>query len=351
MKNITLLLLIFLGIQSFQNSNAQVVQTNEIDTNTYVITRSNGNELIGKIISDDGREVLIQTNTLGKIYVPKANIISIKKINVSKEIVNGEYRSNSPFTTRYQFSTNAFPIKKGENYAAINLYGPEVHFAVSNRLSIGIMATWIASPLVLALKYTIPTKNEKVNFGFGTLLGSTGYLNQGRGFGGLHWGMMTYGNRMNNITLSLGYSYIKVNNTNAYKEGNYPAVADPFNPGSMKFQSLTLSKKPLTNAPIIGIGGITSIGKKVSLFVDAMLLFGSSTTQDVNQYYNNQGKPSYTSVVNRKLKSTNFILMPGLRFQKTENTAFQVSLAGIIGSTEGNRYSFPIPMCTWFYKF
>jgi hypothetical protein len=351
MKNITLLLLIFLGIQSFQNSNAQIVQTSEIDTNTYVITRSNGNELIGKIISDDGREVLIQTNTLGKIYVPKANIISIKKINVSKEIVNGEYRSNNPFTTRYQFSTNAFPIKKGENYAAINLYGPEVHFAVSNRLSIGIMATWIASPLVLALKYTIPTKNEKVNFGFGTLLGSTGYLNQGRGFGGLHWGMMTYGNRMNNITLSLGYSYIKVNNTNAYKEGNYPAVADPFNPGSMKFQSLTLSKKPLTNAPIIGVGGITSIGKKVSLFVDAMLLFGSSTSQDVNQYYNNQGKPSYTSVVNRKLKSTNFILMPGLRFQKTENTAFQVSLAGIVGSIEGDRYSFPIPMCTWFFKF
>ena len=55
--------------------------------------------------------------------------------------------------------------------------------------------------------------------------------------------------------------------------------------------------------------------------------------------------------VNNKTKSTNLILMPGMRFQKSEDKAFQISLTGVIGSTDGERYSFPIPMCSWFYKF
>ena len=44
-------------------------------------------------------------------------------------------------------------------------------------------------------------------------------------------------------------------------------------------------------------------------------------------------------------------LMPGMRFQTKENKAFQVSLAGVAVFDHGENNSFPIPMCTWFYKF
>ena len=40
-----------------------------------------------------------------------------------------------------------------------------------NRLNLGIMTTWIGSPLIAVGKYTIPTYNEKVNFSIGTMLG------------------------------------------------------------------------------------------------------------------------------------------------------------------------------------
>jgi hypothetical protein len=354
MKKILALLILVFGFTANQSVKAQVTQSAEIDTNTYVIIRNNGNEMIGKIISDDGREVLIQTETLGKIYVPKSDIRSIKKIDVSKDVVNGEYRARGPFTTRYQFTTNSFPIEKGENYALINLFGPEVHFAVSKNFSVGVITTWIASPIVLALKYSIPTNYEKINFGFGTLLGSTGYLNQGRGYGGLHWGMITLGDRKKNLTFSVGYSYAKVNifNSGFYVEGNYPAIQDPSNPGNPTFNfNLPETKKPIGNAPIIGLGGIVSVGSKASFIFDSMILFGNQTNQYQNYVYNNQGMPSYTSIVNNKTKSTNLILMPGMRFQKSEDKAFQISLTGVIGSTDGERYSFPIPMCSWFYKF
>jgi hypothetical protein len=369
MKNICALLILFFGFQAFQPVKAQVTQPAEIDTNTYVIIRNNGKELIGKIVSDDGREVLIDTYELGKIFVPKYDIRSIKKVDVTKDIVNGEYRSRGPFTTRYQFTTNAFPIEKGENYAVVNLYGPEVQFSITNRFSIGVLSTWIASPIALALKYTFPTSNDKLNFGVGTILGSSGYFNQARSFGGLHWGMVTYGDRMNNLTLSLGYSYLRTGanfGTNLYKPGTYAAVEDQFNPGYYTFANLPVMNSgkysPRIGAPIIGLGGIASVGTKASFIFDAMLILGNiknySYTQDViNNYDLQTGYPSSTFVGEvqtgniEKIKSTNLVLMPGMRFQKTPNEAFQVSLAGIIGATDGERYSFPIPMCSWFFKF
>ncbi|PLX09917.1 MAG: hypothetical protein C0596_00055 [Marinilabiliales bacterium] len=157
-----------------------------------VVTKIDGMEYIGEVISDDGREILLNTESLGKIYIPKSEIKSIVDVDNENRIVFGEFRTQGPFTTRYAFTNNAFPVEKGENYALINLYGPEVHFAITNEFSLGIMSTWIASPMVLALKYSFTTKNENINFSLGTLIGTSGYLNSFRGYGGLHWANVTF---------------------------------------------------------------------------------------------------------------------------------------------------------------
>lgn len=349
MKSVSAIILFFMLFVSVFASS----QVNQTDTNTYVIKKNNGTEYIGKIISDDGREVLIATKELGNIYIPKADITSIKVVNIEKEMVNNVYRGKGVFTTRYQFSTNAFPLEKDENYGMINLYGPEVHFAINKRISIGLMASWIASPLVLAVKYTIPTSNEKINFGFGTLLGTSGYLNQAKGFGGLHWGMVTFGDRTKNVTLSLGYSFFKA---------GLPRYDVFYQPGSysinQSYYSNIMEKvnSPLIVAPVFGIAGITPVGKKASFILDAMFILGKTSgeqEQDIVTYYDTQGQPSYNvvselrSVTNPRI---NFVFMPGMRFQKSETKAFQVSLAGIIGY-EDYLYSFPVPMCSWFFKF
>ena len=348
MKSVSAIILFFmLFVSGFASS--QVSQT---DTNTYVIKKSNGTEYIGKIISDDGREVLIATKELGNIYIPKADITSIKVVNVEKEMVNNEYRGKGVFTTRYQFSTNAFPIEKDENYALINLYGPEVHFAINKRISIGLMATWIASPLVLAVKYTIPTSNEKINFGFGTLLGTSGYLNQAKGFGGLHWGMVTFGDRAKNVTLSLGYSYFKPGLS------RYDTFYQPGTYVNQSYYSNIIEKvnSPLVLAPVLGIASIAPVGKKASFILDAMFILGKTSgeqEQDITNYYNDQNQVTYSVVSELRSVTSpriNFVFMPGMRFQKSETKAFQVSLAGIIGY-DYDLYSFPVPMCSWFYKF
>lgn len=362
-------LLLFLCV-GFQLSEL-VAQVTPADTNLYRVVKYNNQEYIGRILNDDGREVLLETSKLGKIYIVKADIESITIVHREIDFVNDEYRGTGVFTTRYQFSTNAFPLQKHENYTLVNLYGPEVHFSVSKNLSVGVMATWIASPIVLALKYSVPTRNEKLNFGFGTLLGSVGYLNQGKGYGGLHWGMVTYGDRKNNVTLSLGYSYLNTGmrtGEQMYVPGTYPAVN---NFGYPDFATLTPVnfKVPTIKAPILGVAGVASVGKKASFVVDMMFMFGKKVesihSQIVNNMYDQStGYPIQTYVgpissTEQTTNSVNCLIMPGMRFQKTESAAFQVSLAGVIGYTTiqtpglltSKRYSFPVPMCSWFFKF
>ncbi len=367
MKSILLFLILLCSLKT----NAQVTKQ-EGDTLKYLIIRNNGIEYVGQILSDDGRELLILTQQLGKIYIPKSDIKSVTLVDEQTDFKDGEFLGQGVFTTRYQFTTNAFPIKKGENYALINLYGPEVHFGVLPNLSVGIMATWIASPIALALKYTIPTQNPKLNFGLGTIMASSGYFNQAKGIGGLHWAMATYGTRRSNATLSLGYGYFNSgfsfsNQNTYYQPGTYAAV---LNQGSYIFpipEMLTYENEVGNfKSPIIGISGITVVSKKASIIWDVMIIGGNKRKvfdgQQVDYFYDPFTSQPSSVVYNDPfidVKSTNFVIMPGMRFQKDENKAFQVTLAGVIGRREEtvnyqlnvNSYSFPIPMLSWFYKF
>lgn len=354
MKTLLLFLsILFLSVPDF--AFAQVATSSDT-TQLYLITKNDGSEYVGKIITDDGREVLLETENLGKIYIPKSDIKSIKKID-AKTAVGGVYQGTGPFTTRYAFTTNALPIVKGENYSMVNLYGPEVHFALSNNFSLGIMSTWIASPLVLAAKYSIKSKKERVNYSIGTLMGTSGYLNMFRGYGGLHFANITIGDRAKNITFSGGYAYVQGGfKTYAYEEGTY--YYDGYN---YPFLNGSLKNKALSHGPIFSVAGIVKGGAKTSFVFDSMLGIFSQQQYVVNtteltppDYSVTPYIPAtYRMVVTKENRTTAALfIMPGMRFQTKEDRAFQVSLAGVAVFPQGRRgYSFPFPMCTWFRKF
>lgn len=362
-----LLPILFIFFGSLQ-LHAQVPNTSapNADTTKYIVVKHDGNEYVGQILSDDGREVLIETKSLGKIYIPKSDIKSIRPLDYAEDVAKGEVSTAGVFTTRYQFTTNCFPIKKGENYAMLNLYGPEVHFAVHKDFSVGVMATWIGSPIALALKYTRGTANPKINYGVGTLLGTSGYFNQGKGYGGLHWGMITYGDRRNNATLSVGYGYFNpgMSNTNfgepIFTPGNYAAPNGmyPEIPIDSYFYS---SRQSNFKAPIIGLAGQAKVGKKASFIYDCMYIMASNSfktvtgDQQITMEYDVNGILSQVQVADFKENievgtshQNVLVLMPGMRFQQSESKAFQISLAGVIIP---DQISFPLPMASWFYRF
>ncbi|MFN6036915.1 MAG: hypothetical protein ACK452_00480 [Bacteroidota bacterium] len=325
------------------------VANSQSDTLLKVITTFSGKEYIGKVLQDDGREILIETQTVGKVYLQKSDVKDIKILKSKEEIINNEYGGEGPFTTRYVFTNNALPIRKGENYYMLNLFGPEFHFAVSNNMNVGIMTTWIGSPMVLALKYTFKNKESKLNFSAGTLLGTSGYIRNFKGFGGLHWLSATYGDRNNNITFSAGYGYFERG-----LDKILPKVGTYYNvyPESEKIKS------NLIHGPLCSLSAIFKIGAKASFVFDNMALFYKTsdrvvesntieTSQAGNIIYNTTYIVKEYSGIHAAM-----IFMPGFRVQKSDTKATQFSIAMVlVRSAKGEPTSFPLPMVSWFRKF
>ena len=321
------------------------------------VIMTNGNEYIGTIAKDDGREILLNSESVGPIYLLKSDVRTIRDAESPKSVVQGEFRDTGPFTTRYCFTTNALGINKGENYTMLNLYGPEVHFALTDRFSMGVMSTWIGSPLVLASKLSIPTKNENVNFSLGNLLMTSGYIQSFRGYGDLLFGNVTVGNRLSNITFGAGYFYFQGGGESALNQSTDPVLTTDYYFDTNPYEG---APKPI-KGPMLSLGAITRVGAKASFVFDSMIGFFNrdyhelQTTTIQDAYYDDSGQWQsgliQHEIVKKSSKSTAFFLMPGMRFQKDERRAFQVSLAGVVLSDGGETISFPIPFCTWFYRF
>ena len=52
----------------------------------------------------------------------------------------------------------------------LHLYGPEVQFAIYDNLSLGVMSSWIASPIALAAKSSFNSHTNN-NVDLGTIVG------------------------------------------------------------------------------------------------------------------------------------------------------------------------------------
>jgi hypothetical protein len=360
------------------------IQLNE--KKLFLITKTDGGEFIGEIISDDGRELLLMTATIGKIYINKSDISRITFVDEkSTNKVGGEFRAEGPFTTRYFFTNNSLPIKKKEHYAIIQLYGPEVHFSVSDKLSLGIMASWIASPIAVASKLCLFSR-DNTHISMGNILGNSGYIEQGEIFGGLHWLTITKGDRMKNFSFSAGYGYIADRPNLLFRsylgpdhtfqnwdENSKYYVPHIWGPVNSAYDAVNTELGPsnpvhqyLRGGYILSLAGILPIGKTASLIFDSMLFLSQQYTiqyEDLNvnvdyeEYNSSTGQTTQTNgtftvgtngqAIKGNSFNTTLLLMPSLRINQSYKKAFQISLAGIITQDQ----SIPIPTISWLRKF
>jgi hypothetical protein len=367
-------LLLNQGFTQVDNSSNESSSENSTKHIMYMIKTIDGNELYGRIISDDGREILIETKNIGKIYIKKSNIKEISNTNETVVSISNnddgvpnysEYRETGPFTTRYYFTNNALPIKKGENYAMIHLFGPELHFAVSDKFSLGVMASWLASPISIAAKYNI-FSSGKTHLAAGTILGTSGYFRSAGIVGGLHWLTFTVGDRKSNFSLSGGYGYFNNwqnknlrwggGNYNSFEFSDMKAIANVGGISSTNqnwFWNSNTYFNGFQDALFLGAGSIVPVGQKASFILDIMVVNNTKERIDIIESPDSSGiyvsKPTLATQNN-----TTVIFMPSMRFNSSSKGAFQVSLAGVTHKRRSGRSgytSWPMPMVSWLRKF
>jgi len=247
-------------------------------TQTYVIIKNDGAEYVGKIIAEDARELLLRTDHLGNMYIPKHEI---------KEIVlqtMGNDARGEQFSTRYYFSTNGFSLSD-ENYVIWNLFGPDIQINYKDKMGIGLITTWFGSPIIGSIKFS-KSLDEQTHLGYGSLLG-TGSWSQLSVGGILPYISLTKGNTSNNLTISAGYGVIW-DGLDTY--GN----------------------------ALLSIAGMKKTNDRVSLILDSFTVYNSSEAEIAS------------------------LIIPGVRLETQRKRAVQIGFAATIQEGELYPFPLPL---------
>lgn len=271
-----------------------------------LIIKNDGTEFMGNILSQDAREVLIETKKMGQVMIPKHEIKEIREIKEGEVSGSGEYLPAEIFSTRYFNTTNGFPIKKGESYIQFGLFGGEFQFAAAKNLSLGIMTSWLGIPIIGSAKYSIEL-GKNIHLGLGTLIGSGSWAFP-KLFIALPYGALTFGDRRININFSGGYGAYW------YEGSSYSRV-------------------------LFSVAGMAKVGRKVSLVFDSFIIPSSTYTFTTSGTLRNSSSIDKVNLI---------VLIPGIRFQTSQNNAFQFGFTGMF--VDGKAVPFPIPVIQWYKK-
>ena len=316
MKNLLLIISFLVCSFVYSQTDSSIVE----DTNTYRILKTDGGNIVGKILSQDPREVLLLTNDNREIYIPQHLISKIELIDQSDFNANGDYVGEDKFATRYFITTNGLPIKKGEHYVQWNLFGPDFQFGVADNFGLGVMTSWLGIPIIATAKYSVQL-SENAQFAVGALAGTGAWA--APDFGGfLPFGTFSFGDRSKNIAFSFGYGGV-------WESGDFGGRG------------------------LASVAGMLKIAPKLSLVFDSFIIPpGKTTYSDVTyvQPVYNSTTGQYEDVTfteTRENRKPGFaLLMPGIRWHVSEKKAFQIGVSGIIA--DGIVVPIPLPTFQWY---
>jgi len=184
---------------------------NESDTLQYYLKTKDGNTFTGKIIEQDSVKVIFEAASIGRMQVWRNNIRTLEVVE-PKRMMQGAYWYDNPQATRYFYSPNGFGLKKGEGYYQnVWVLFNSFSVGVTDNFSLGggtvplILFGAGVLPVWITPKFSIPTPDEKLNFGVGALTGTI--LGEEQSGFGIVYGLTTFGTKDNNVTFGLGYGY------------------------------------------------------------------------------------------------------------------------------------------------
>lgn len=179
-------------------------------TDRYVcVTLESGVVRCGQLVADDGREITLDTPDMGKLILPKVNVIAMEDAPVGTRGGSGELSielsdrmvqsDRSLQATRYFFAPSAHSLRQGEGYASacVLLIG-NVSYGLSDHFIGGLSASLLGAGISMKASMSL---SETVHV-------STGGLAQvGWNGGGVVFPFvnLTKGDENNHFTVAAGY--------------------------------------------------------------------------------------------------------------------------------------------------
>jgi hypothetical protein len=316
---------------------AQVPDTTSV---IHKVIKQNNVAFVGKILSQDAREILMETQELGLVYIPKHEVKEIVQISLADKMVTGGL-----FNTRYFLTTNGFAVKKGDNYVQWNLFGPDFQFGVADNFGVGIMTSWLGMPIIGTAKYSL-NLGKHLHAGIGFLGGTGSWAFPEFGLA-LPFGFFTIGNQMYNVNISAGYGALFMERT----EYTYTIHNTPSDYHTNSYTQVERTFNDSEGRTLFSLAGMCRINKKFSFVFDSFFMMpGKDRIQQnvLDTYDQITGKSTYFLQSETYENKAVLVIAPGLRFQANENNSFQFGFTGV--RFDGEFVPVPIPLVQWFRK-
>lgn len=248
------------------------------DTQRYVcLTLESGVVRCGYMTLDDGREITLETPDLGKLIVPKVQVIKVMdapvgtlgasssgNMELSDRMVQED---RSLQATRYFFAPSAHSLKQGEGYGSFSLLtGGNLSYGLGEQTIGGLSASWLGYGI--NLKHSVEI-DDATRLSFGGLaqvswLGTSGQ--SGSGYVYFPFVNATKGSENDHVTVGFGY----LGGQRAYTEFDI-------------YEGLIQREEPI-QSPMVNVSGCLQLGTRSWLLTENYYFFNPEFFP-VNQVY------------------------------------------------------------------
>lgn len=199
-----IILMISISLSQNATDNEELVVINTIDYHSYT----------GYVQSDTNDTVILNTYSGDEINLAKSDILMT--YNYNGRVKNGKLQRRDPNSSFYLFSPSAFSINNGNLYCRdFCLFYPSLNYGIANIVSLQVGAFWYPGmdydklPYIGSIKLTT-FESKIVSIAVGAsyvylpLIEDRELISLGYAYG-----TVTFGNRYNHGSLSVGWGYVQ----------------------------------------------------------------------------------------------------------------------------------------------
>ncbi|MBU3678232.1 MAG: hypothetical protein FGM32_01325 [Candidatus Kapabacteria bacterium] len=333
MKRLHIIILAILLVPAATVFSQQQTWTDSLSMQS--IERHDGSELRGRVVAMNAREVTIVLADGTRLVLPKHLVRSIIPLDSPQQ----QSAVSAVQTATYFVTSSALPMPKGTSTLQFNIAGVALEAFPTERLSIGVLSSWISAPIIATAMVRMPVA-DNVWLGAGGIVGWGGSLAD-RNFFAAPTLTLTVLSGSTSFSLTGGYGATSLK-VETYTQPDYSAVRDTLQVTSPRaYAALGVSLK---------------LARKIRLIVDAFMISGSGSVTlpdgrwvwtDVYNYYD----PS--SDFTRSFETySNIFIIPAIRWDYSVDAYWQFGFAGYKGNLlnledNSNWSPIPIPVVQW----